>query len=245
VQVTLSFAMADFWTWPDTVTWLQRSPVDLLINEVFKHFDTALVRSLELPQPGSASAPPTAPSTSFSLTRRTALAERPALNRYAGDKPALEYDASYPLPPVCGTYPGPLARAAPGIPLRPLKDPGGNPMPPDPDDPQLGRHGHSEGAAELIELLGLTDDELCQTLDVEPLMLLSGQLEHRAELPILLDLLAEARERAPAAVLRRWVRASGSRGRPIDMLMGRDFAAFEDALSELAERGFVLRRGGS
>jgi hypothetical protein len=98
-------------------------------------------------------------------------------------------------------------------------------------------------AAELIELLGLTDDELCQTLDAEPLMVLSGQLEHRAELPILLDLLSEARERAGAPVLRRWVRASGPRGRPIDMLTGRDFASFEDALAELAERGFVLRRG--
>jgi hypothetical protein len=104
--------------------------------------------------------------------------------------------------------------------------------------------GHSERAAELMELLGLTDDELCHTLGAEPLMLLSGQLEHRAELPILLDLLADARERAGAAVLRRWVRTSGPRGRPIDMLMGRDFGSFEDALSELAERGFVLRRGG-
>ncbi len=105
--------------------------------------------------------------------------------------------------------------------------------------------GYSERAAELMELLGLTDDELCQTLDVEPLMLLSGQLEHRAELSILLDLLADARERAGSALLRRWVRASGPRGRPIDMLIGRDFVAFEDALSELAKRGFVLRRGGS
>jgi hypothetical protein len=93
-----------------------------------------------------------------------------------------------------------------------------------------------------MELLGLTEDELCQTLAVEPLMLLSGQLEHRAELPILLDLLAEAQERAGAAVLRRWVRASGPRGRPIDTLTGRDFASFEGALAELAERGFVLRR---
>jgi hypothetical protein len=29
------------------------------------------------------------------------------------------------------------------------------------------------------------------------------------------------------------------------MLTGRDFASFEDALAELAERGFVLRRGRS
>jgi hypothetical protein len=46
-------------------------------------------------------------------------------------------------------------------------------------------------------------------------------------------------------VLRRWVRASGRAGRPIDALTRRDFGVFEDALAELAERGFVLRGGGS
>jgi hypothetical protein len=99
----------------------------------------------------------------------------------------------------------------------------------------------SQQAAELMELLGLSEDELCQTLDVDPLSLLSGQLLHRTELPILVDLLREARERAGPAVLRRWVRSSGPRGRPIEALTARDFAAFEDALAELAERGFVLR----
>jgi len=95
-----------------------------------------------------------------------------------------------------------------------------------------------------MELLGLTEDELCQVLGVDALTLLSGQLEHRAELPILLDLLDEAAQSAGPAVLRRWVRAQGPRGRPIEMLTGRDFAAFEDAVAELAERGFVLRGGG-
>jgi hypothetical protein len=42
-------------------------------------------------------------------------------------------------------------------------------------------------------------------------------------------------------VLRRWVRASGPSGRPLDVLLARDFGAFEDALATLAERGFVLR----
>jgi hypothetical protein len=93
-----------------------------------------------------------------------------------------------------------------------------------------------------MELLGLSDDELCQALDVDPLTLLSGQLEHRAELPILLDLLAEPAERAGPAVLRRWVRAPGPAGRPIDALLRRDFGAFEDAIGALADRGFVLRR---
>lgn len=99
-------------------------------------------------------------------------------------------------------------------------------------------------AARLMELLGLSEDELCATLGVDPLTLLSGQLDHRPELGILLDLLAEAQERAGPAVLRRWARATGPRGRPLDYLLARDFAAFEDALADLAERGFVLRGGG-
>lgn len=95
-----------------------------------------------------------------------------------------------------------------------------------------------------MELLGLSEAELCRVLDVDALTLLSGQLQHRAELPILLHLLDEASEQAGPAVLRRWVRASGPAGRPVDALLARDFAAFEDALAELAERGFVLRGGG-
>jgi hypothetical protein len=100
-----------------------------------------------------------------------------------------------------------------------------------------------ERAARLMELLGLDEDELCAVLAVDPLTLLSGQLEHSGELPILLELLDEASERAGPAVLRRWVRANGPAGRPLDALLARDFGAFEDALAELAERGFVLRGG--
>jgi hypothetical protein len=103
----------------------------------------------------------------------------------------------------------------------------------------------ADRAARLMDLLGLSEDELCRILDVEPLTLLSGQLEHRPELPILLDLLDDASEQAGPAVLRRWVRASGPDGRPIDALLNRDFAAFEDAVHDLAERGFVLRGGGT
>jgi hypothetical protein len=94
-----------------------------------------------------------------------------------------------------------------------------------------------------MDLLGLGEDELCAILAVDPLTLLSGQLDHRPELPILLDLLAEAEQRAGAPVLRRWVRAAGPSGRPLELLLRRDFAAFEDALAELAARGFVLRGG--
>jgi hypothetical protein len=102
----------------------------------------------------------------------------------------------------------------------------------------------SERALRLMELLGLSEDELCQALAVDPLTLLSGQIEHSSELPILLALLDEASERAGAAVLTRWIRAGGPHGRPIDLLLARDFRGFEDALGDLAARGFVLRGGG-
>ena len=96
-----------------------------------------------------------------------------------------------------------------------------------------------------MDLLGLSEEELCAVLDADPLTLLSGQLDHRPELGILLDLLAEADERAGSAVLRRWVRAAGPTGRPLDHLRARDFGAFEDDLAALAQRGFVLRGGGT
>jgi hypothetical protein len=108
-----------------------------------------------------------------------------------------------------------------------------------------GQAAHSERAARLMELLGLTEDELCRTLDTDPLTLLSGQLDHSSELPILLALLDEGASTAGPSVLRRWVRSGGPSGRPIDALTRRDFPAFEDALGELAERGFVLRAGGA
>jgi len=102
----------------------------------------------------------------------------------------------------------------------------------------------SHRAARLMDLLGMSEEELCGVLAVDPLSLLSGQLEHRPELSILLDLLDELSEQAGGAVLRRWVRASGPGGQPLEMLLRRDFAAFEDALADLAARGFVLRRPG-
>jgi hypothetical protein len=112
------------------------------------------------------------------------------------------------------------------------------------DDPQFGRRVQSDRAVRLMELLGLGEDELCRTLAVDPLTLLSGQLDHNAELPILLTLLDEATVQAGPAVLTRWVRARGPHGRPIDALLARDFETFEDAVAELATRGFVLRGGG-
>jgi len=93
-------------------------------------------------------------------------------------------------------------------------------------------------AARLQEVLGLSDDELLTVLDADPLEVVSGDLDHKPELPILLGLLAEHEQSA----LRRWLRTEGPAGRPIDLLLARDFAAFEDALQVFAERGFVIRR---
>jgi hypothetical protein len=108
----------------------------------------------------------------------------------------------------------------------------------------MGAMSGSDNARQLMDLLGLTEDELCRVLDADPLTLLSGQLEHRPELPILLELLSEPAATVGSTVLRRWVRAPGPAGRPIDLLMARDFGGFEDALATLADRGFVIRGGG-
>ncbi len=70
--------------------------------------------------------------------------------------------------------------------------------------------------------------------------MITGELDHKPELPILLDLLAEIE--VDPSVLRRWVRASGPARVPLAMLLNRDFAGFEDALATLAQRGFVIRR---
>jgi hypothetical protein len=93
-----------------------------------------------------------------------------------------------------------------------------------------------------MDLLGLSEDELCQVLGTDPLDLLSGQLEHRAELPVLLTLCREAEEQVGAIVLRKWVRAAGPQGRPVDALLERDFPRFEASVEDLSRRGFVLRR---
>ncbi len=95
-------------------------------------------------------------------------------------------------------------------------------------------------AVRLMQRLGLSDDELCTVLAVDPLTVLLGELDHRPELPILLDLTAQSSEAVGDAVLRRWLRAAGPSGRPIELLLRRDFAAFEDALAWLERRGFVL-----
>jgi len=98
-------------------------------------------------------------------------------------------------------------------------------------------------AVALMDRLGLSDEELCDVLAVDPIAVLSGDLDHRPELQILLDLTAEAAERVGDGVLRRWLRRRGPNGVPFEHLRGRDFGAFEDDLDVLAARGFVLGGG--
>ena len=68
--------------------------------------------------------------------------------------------------------------------------------------------------------------------------MVGGDLDHKPELPILLDLLSEHEESG----LKRWVRSDGPNGRPIDLLLARDFAAFETALADYRDRGLIIRK---
>ena len=72
--------------------------------------------------------------------------------------------------------------------------------------------------------------------------MITGEEDARPEVSILLALLADAEERVSPALLRRWLRTAGPAGRPVDRLLARDFAGFEDALAVLAERGLVVTR---
>ena len=99
----------------------------------------------------------------------------------------------------------------------------------------------STAASLLMDRLGLSEDELCRVLGVDPLTVISGDLDDKPQLPILLALTEEAAERVADGVLARWVRSNGPNGRPIEHLLARDYGAFEDDLQALADRGFVLR----
>jgi hypothetical protein len=101
----------------------------------------------------------------------------------------------------------------------------------------------STAAALLMDRLGLTEDELCRVLGVDPLTVIAGELEHKPQLRILLALTEEAAERVGEDVLRRWLRAGGSGARPLDSLIAGHFGRFEDQLGALADGGFVLRGG--
>jgi DNA-binding MarR family transcriptional regulator len=99
-------------------------------------------------------------------------------------------------------------------------------------------------AARLQSLLALDDEELLQILDSDPLAVITGEEDTRPEIRILLRLLQEPEETQGAPTLRRWLR-TGSPS-PLQRLLQRDFAGFEDALTELNQKGFVIRnRGGA
>jgi hypothetical protein len=79
-------------------------------------------------------------------------------------------------------------------------------------------------ARDLQDRLGLSDEELLTILDADPLSLIGDDLAHKPEVPILLAL-TEPHE---PSLLRIWVRNG-----PIDLLLARDFAAFEDEIDKL------------
>jgi hypothetical protein len=93
----------------------------------------------------------------------------------------------------------------------------------------------------LVERLGLTDDELLAVLGANPLEILTGDLEHKPQLPLLLALTEDPVEQVGEDALRRWLRVAGPDGRPVELLLRRDFARFEDALQTLQSRGLVVR----
>ena len=97
-------------------------------------------------------------------------------------------------------------------------------------------------AARLQSLLGLSDEELLQVLGSDPISVITGEEDLRPEVQVLDELLREPAETLGESTLRRWVRTSGPRGRPVDLLCAQDFAGFEDALADLGERGFIVSR---
>jgi len=94
--------------------------------------------------------------------------------------------------------------------------------------------------ARLQTLLGLSDEELLAILDSDALSVITGEEDSRPEVRILLQRLEEPAETVGAPTLRRWLRAGSPS--PLERLVAHDFGSFEDALAELVERGFILRR---
>jgi hypothetical protein len=93
-------------------------------------------------------------------------------------------------------------------------------------------------------VLGLEDEELLRVLGSDAISVITGEEDLRPEVKILLELLRAPEETLGVPTLQRWVRATGRHGRPLDLLLQQDFAGFEDALTDLNERGFVLSRPG-
>jgi hypothetical protein len=76
-----------------------------------------------------------------------------------------------------------------------------------------------------------------EVLGSDPLSVITGEEDQRPDVQLLLHLLQEA----PPS-LKTWVRTNGPHGTPLDLLKRHDFAAFEDALQDLTERGFIVSR---
>jgi hypothetical protein len=90
----------------------------------------------------------------------------------------------------------------------------------------------------LLERLGLSEDELCRVFGTDPLSILSGQVDADPRLRILLDLTEEAEQKVGPDALRLWARRDPQHRH----LLEGDFAAFEDALATLAQRGLTITR---
>ena len=72
-----------------------------------------------------------------------------------------------------------------------------------------------------------------QILNSDPLAVITGEEDHRPEVQILLQLIGD--EPPPTA----WLR-----GRPLQLLLQRDFEGFEAELSDYRERGFIIKKRG-
>lgn len=96
----------------------------------------------------------------------------------------------------------------------------------------------SDTAHTLMQRLGLSEDELCRVLGADPVSILSGQVDADPRLAILLELTGEATGQIAPAALRAWARREPQRSH----LLGADFAAFEDDLAALRERGLRVTR---
>jgi hypothetical protein len=66
---------------------------------------------------------------------------------------------------------------------------------------------------------------------------ITGDEDERPDIKLLVELLP-----ADNPALKRWVRTQTPRGVPLELLQQHDFAAFEDALTDLGERGFIVSR---
>jgi hypothetical protein len=84
---------------------------------------------------------------------------------------------------------------------------------------------------DLVERLGLSDEEALAIFELAPLEAIAGEVAHRPEIAILDALTAEAAESLGGPTLARWLRAGQPGARPLDLLAAGEFGAFEDALA--------------